>query len=139
MAQENARIVMDLLAAWNDHDVERAATFYAPHYEGCDVGQSQPQRGSHERTRVLASYIRAFPDLRFTGETLVDGERVALIWTMRGAHHGRLMNIPPTGRTVEIRGVSVLTIENGKITRGLTIWDTAGLLRALHLLPELHE
>jgi hypothetical protein len=47
------------------------------------------------------------------------------------------MHIPPTGRKIAVRGISVLTIENGKITRGLYVWDAAGLLRTIGLLPEL--
>jgi hypothetical protein len=31
----------------------------------------------------------------------------------------------------------VLTVEGGKITRALRVWDLAGLLRTLGLLPEL--
>lgn len=134
---DTARLVMDLLDAWNAHDVERAASFYAPDYVGEDVGQAAAQRGAHERVHVLAAFTRAFPDLRFTGETIVEGRRAALLWTMRGTHRGPIMNIPPTGRQIEVRGVSLLTIEDGKITRGLNVWDTAGLLRALKLLPEL--
>jgi hypothetical protein len=47
------------------------------------------------------------------------------------------MNIPPTGRNVEVLGTSVLTVGDGKIARGLYIWDVAGLLRSIGLLPEL--
>ena len=47
------------------------------------------------------------------------------------------MHIPPTGRKIAVRGISVLTIENEKITSGLYVWDAAGLLRAIGLLPEL--
>jgi hypothetical protein len=36
-----------------------------------------------------------------------------------------------------VRGVSAFATENGKITRGLHVWDVAGFLRALGLLPEL--
>jgi ketosteroid isomerase-like protein len=104
---DTARLVKDLLDAWNAHDVERAASFYAPDYVGEDVGQAAPQRGAHQRVHVLAAFTRAFPD------------------------------IPPTGREIEVRGVSLLTVEDGKITHGLNVWDTAGLLRALRLLPEL--
>ncbi|HEX6291560.1 MAG TPA: ester cyclase [Herpetosiphonaceae bacterium] len=130
-------LVADLLAAWNSHDVERVATFYAPDYLGEDVGQGQPQHGPQGRIRVLTSYIRAFPDLHFTGEAIVQDSRAALSWTMTGTHHGTLMRIPPTGRRIRVQGVSLLTIEDGKVTHGLNVWDTAGLLRALGLLPEL--
>lgn len=137
MSSGIAGFVAELLAAWNSHDVERVAAFYSSAYFCEDVGQPQPQHGPQERSRVLASYIRAFPDLYFTGETIVEGNRAALSWTMTGTHQGSLMRIPPTGRRICVRGVSLLTIEDGKVTQGINIWDTAGLLRALGLLPEL--
>lgn len=137
MSQDIAAMVMDLLSAWNDHDVERAAGFYAQNYEGTDVGQVSKQQGPGERVRILESFVRAFPDLHFIGETIVEGNRAVLVWTMHGTHRGKIMNIPPSGREISVRGVSVLTIENGKITRGLNIWDTAGFLRAVKLLPDL--
>jgi steroid delta-isomerase-like uncharacterized protein len=129
--------VMQVVAAWNTRDIEHAARFYADDYHGVDVGLSKPQQGSRERIAVLRAYIRAFPDLHFTGEPVVQHNRVALFWTMHGTHQGPFMRIPPTGRQVNVRGVSLLTISDAKITHGLHIWDTAGLLRQLGLLPEL--
>jgi hypothetical protein len=47
------------------------------------------------------------------------------------------MNIPATGRRVEVRGASFLTIEAGKVTRATMLWDVAGMLRGIGLLPDL--
>ncbi|MCU0492817.1 MAG: ester cyclase [Chloroflexaceae bacterium] len=137
MAHDIARIVQQLLDAWNAHDGERAASFYTDDYEGIDVGQATPQRGASERIRILNSYVRAFPDLHFTGDVLVEGQRAVLVWVMRGTHQGHFMHIPPTGQPVEVKGVSVLTFRGDKIARGLNVWDTAGFLRTVGLLPEL--
>jgi steroid delta-isomerase-like uncharacterized protein len=132
------QFVRDLLDAWNAHDVGRIETFYAPQYEGVDVGEAEPQRGRQGISRSVGRYLQAFPDLRFVEEDVViQGDRVVLVWTARGTHGGKLMSIPPTGRKIAVRGVSVLTIENGKVTRGLYVWDAAGLLRSIGLLPEL--
>ena len=135
---EIARLVRNLLEAWNAHDPERLRTFYASGYEGVDVGQAKPQRGPQDVSRMVKRYVQAFPDLRFVDEdVVVQGNRAVLVWTARGTHGGELMHIPPTGRNVAVRGTSVLTIENGKVTRGLYVWDVAGLLRSIGLLPEL--
>lgn len=132
------QLVEDLLDAWNAHDTGRITTFYAPEYEGVDVGEAEPQRGPQGISRSVDRYLRAFPDLRFVEEDVViQGDRAVLVWTAHGTHGGKLMHIPPTGRKIAVRGVSVLTIEHGKITRGLYVWDAAGLLRAIGLLPEL--
>ena len=138
MTEEISRLVGDLLDAWNAHDVERIEAFYAPEYEGVDVGQAEPQHGPKGFHRTALGLLQAFPDLRFVEEeTIVQGNHAALVWTARGTHRGKLMRIPPTERRVAVRGASVLTIENGKVVRGLYIWDVAGLLRAIGLLPEL--
>ena len=127
-----------LIDAWNSHDMERVARLYAPEYRGVDVGQSAQQQGTQGILQMLSRYWSAFPDLTFTPEeTIVHGNRVVLVWTARATHLGRLMNIPPTNRCVAFRGVSLLTVEGGKVWEAAYIWDVAGLLRSIGLLPEL--
>lgn len=131
-------LVTDLSAAWNAHDIERALTFYAPDYIGIDVGEATPQRGPEGIRQTVSRYLQAFPDLRFRLETtIIQEENAAVAWMAQGTHRGKLMNIPPTGRLIQVRGVSLLTMKRGKVSRGLYIWDVAGLLRSLGLLPEL--
>ncbi len=137
-AGEVVQLIRNLLEAWNTHDLERIKTFYAPEYEGVDVGQAEPQHGPQGISQAVERYLQAFPDLRFVEEDIVvQGDQAVLIWTAHSTHGRKLMHIPPTKREIEVRGTSVLTVENGKIVRGLYIWDVAGLLRAIGLLPEL--
>lgn len=137
-AEEITRLITDLVSAWNAHDLDRSATFYAPEYKGVDVGQAHPLCGPEGARSGMACYFDAFPDLHFTPEEIiVQDDRAVLAWIGRGTHRGKLMNIPATGRSVEIRGVSLLTIKDNQVQRGLYIWDVAGLLRTLGLLPEL--
>jgi steroid delta-isomerase-like uncharacterized protein len=135
--QATRRLLDDLIAAWNAHDLPRASQFYAENYRGSDVGQRGPQLGRVAHTQAIASFIRAFPDLHLSSTHVIEGDQAVVIWSMRGTHGGTFMGMPATGRSIDIRGVSILTIDNGVITHGHTIWDTAGLLRALRLLPEL--
>jgi len=138
MPQSIQVFVNELFAAWNSHDTEQAVRFYAANYVGDDVAQANPQHGTNGIRSLLALYLKALPDFHFTAEeSIVDGNRVAVIWNVRGTHQGTLMNIPPTGRQISVRGVSLLTIENEKVHRATYIWDVAGLLRAVGLLPEL--
>jgi len=132
------RLVRDLLEAWNAHNIGRIDAFYAPEYEGVDVGQAEPQRAQQSVSRYAERYLQAFPDLHFVEEDIVvQGNRAVLVWKAHGTHKGKIMNIPPTGRNVAVRGTSVLTVRDGKVACGLYIWDVAGLLRSIGLLPEL--
>ena len=37
------------------------------------------------------------------------------------------MGIAPTGKTIEVEGISILHLENGRIRHQTTIWDALGL------------
>jgi steroid delta-isomerase-like uncharacterized protein len=137
MSQIITQMMHELIDAWNAHDVQRAGSFYAEDYQGTDVAQRGAQVGREARVRVLEHYIRAFPDLHFTGDSIIEGNRVVLIWTMSGTHQGKIMGIPATGQKISVQGVSIMEIEDGLIARGNNVWDTAGFLRAMRLLPEL--
>lgn len=128
-----------LIEAWNAHDAERVCAFYALDFEGVDLSQPRaPVQGPAGMQNLLAAVWRAFPDLELIcEETIVDCERVAIFWLAKGTHQGRLLNIPPTGRSVQWRGVSWLTWEDDKIRQAAYLWDLAGLLRMLGLLPDL--
>ncbi len=132
------QLVTELLEAWNAHDPDRVAAFYAQTYEGTDVGEANPLRGPEAVRQMVMRYLRAFPDLEFIEhEMIVESQRAALMWRVRGTHRGPLMNIPATNRPTEIRGMSLLTMEGGKIAHETSIWDVAGFLRSIGLLPEL--
>ncbi len=140
IANPMTHVAADLLHAYNSHDLDQAASFYSQDYEGIDVARAEPQRGPEGIRQSLAEYLNAFPDLAVTEDEVIEtADRIVQIWTARGTHRGTLMNIPPTGRSVTIHGISVLTIDRdgGKVCRGYYIWDVAGLLRSIGLLPEL--
>ncbi len=131
-------LLREVLDAWNAHDADRLAGFYAPEYVGVDVADAAPQTGRPGIRQAALRYFAAFPDLDVRAdEMVVEGGRVAVVWTARGTHRGVLMNIPASGRAVEVRGVSVLVVRNQQIARAFTMWDVAGFLRTLGLLPEL--
>ena len=46
-----ALIAIELMNAWNEHDVERVMSFYASDYVGVDVGQATPERRVCAATR----------------------------------------------------------------------------------------
>src|SRR5262249_54176659 len=73
-----------------------------------------------------------FPDLQVTVEDVVaDGDRVVTRFSARATHRGEFMGIPPTGRTVTLRGVHVDRVQGGRIAER---WETVDLLALLREL-----
>ena len=124
--------------AWNSHDIEKVLSFYSPDYIADDVSLASLLRGHAALREMLEIYWRAFPDLEIAvTDMLIEGSRVVSAWVASGTHQGTIMNIPATGHKVQVRGVSIIDVEDGLIVRGQYIWDLAGMLRHMGLLPEL--
>lgn len=133
-------LIERLYTMWNSQNLSMAAEIYTADYYGLDVTDQSHVNGLDGIAQQLVRFYRAFPDLVFTNEeTICENDRVALYWTARGTHQGTLMNIPPTGRTVQVNGTSILRVVDGKFARGVHLWDLAGLLRDIGLLPELAQ
>jgi steroid delta-isomerase-like uncharacterized protein len=138
MTSDLATYADSITQAWNSHEIERVLSFYSTNYVASDVGQAVLQRGHQGLREMLAAYWRAFPDLQFrVTDRVIEGSRAVIVWVAEGTHQGAIMNIPPTGHPVEVRGVAVVDVQDGLVVRGQYIWDLAGMLRHMGLLPDL--
>src|SRR5687767_5788814 len=109
--------------AWNSHDIEKVLGFYSSNYVGEDVGQAFLLRGPEGVRAMLENYWQAFPDLEFTmTDVIVQDSRAVIVWMAEGTHRGTIMNIPPTGHRVAVRGVSIIDVEDSLVVRGQYVW-----------------
>ena len=84
-----------------------------------------------------ADFRRGFPDVTSTIEDLIaEGDKVVARWRSRATHRGDYMGIPPSGKEVQIMGISVYRIEEGKIAESWMVEDQFGLLRQIGAIPE---
>ncbi len=136
--EETKQFARQLVQGWNTHDLEQILTFYSPDYEGLDVGRAEPLYGHEALRQSFRHYFQAFPDVHIEiNEVVVEADHISLGWIAKGTHSGVFMKIPPTGRTVTLQGVSIFILDDRKVHRGQHIWDLAGLLRNVGLLPDL--
>jgi steroid delta-isomerase-like uncharacterized protein len=84
-----------------------------------------------------ADYRRGFPDVANTVEDLIaEGDKVVARWRSRATHQGEYMGIPPTGKEVEVTGITLYRIQGGKIAESWNFEDKFGLLRQIGAFPE---
>jgi steroid delta-isomerase-like uncharacterized protein len=71
---------------------------------------------------------KAFPDLRMSVQEMVaEGDKVAVLWTFSGTHTGSgYEGLPPTGTPVELRGITIWRIVDGRITEEWSSWSETG-------------
>jgi predicted ester cyclase len=54
---------------------------------------------------------------------------------MTGTHRGDFLGIPPTGKSVNIWGVVIDVVRDGKFAESRIIMDTLGLMQQLGMIP----
>jgi steroid delta-isomerase-like uncharacterized protein len=122
---------------WNKGNVAVVDELFAPAYAHHDPSSPDLGHGPEGEKRRATLYRSAFPDLRFTVEDVIaDGDRVVARYSARGTHKGELNGIAPTGKQVNVSGVSIVRFANGKIVEGWANWDALGLMQQLGTVPE---
>jgi len=75
---------------------------------------------------------KAFPDLTITVDRMVaEGDLVTVVWTFRGTNTAAGYGLPPTGARIELRGITVWRIVDGKIREEWTSFDDMQAARQL--------
>jgi steroid delta-isomerase-like uncharacterized protein len=95
-------------------------------------------RGPEEARQFVTMYKTAFPDLKVTVEDIVaDGDKVVTRWTARGTHQGEIEEFgPPTGRQLELQGITIHRVADGKLVEEWERYDNLGVMQQLGLAPE---
>jgi predicted ester cyclase len=76
---------------------------------------------------------RCLPDLAFTVDSIAsEGTKVAACWTAKGTHSGDpIFDLPPLGKQVEVQGISLFHVTDGKIGAVWSCEDQFGLAAQL--------
>jgi steroid delta-isomerase-like uncharacterized protein len=136
--QRNLRSVADVLQFWNSGDIEGIVAFYDDEIVWKNVALEESYEGKAEVRQFLTRLFTAIPDLVFTVDfKIARGDNVSEQWTVSGTHLGTFMGIPATGRHVEIRALSMVTLREGKFLRDEFYWDTGAVMRQMGLMPSL--
>jgi predicted ester cyclase len=134
-AQENKAIYIRVVEDLNRGDLEASLAFTSP--DAKLNGQPMGREGDKHRAEVLAE---AFPDQRYDIlELIAERDKLVARWRMTGTHLGELagptMTIPPTGRCIDIWGMSMYRVEGGMATDIWESFDMREFLRQLDVPP----
>lgn len=120
--------------AVNRGDLSTADRWFAADVVVHITGVAEPVRGVEAWKQTLAGFLTAFPDAHFALEdSVVDGDRVAHRWHVRGTHTGPLGAVPPTGRPIGIDGLILDRVADGKVVERWEQYDQPRLLQQLGL------
>ncbi|MDQ3861097.1 MAG: ester cyclase [Actinomycetota bacterium] len=125
---------------FNRGNLSIADELFASNFVYHDPVSHEEWRGP-ESVKSYATMLRvAFPDLHQTiEEQIAEGDKVAYRWTARGTHQGEFMGIAPTGNRVEMTGISIARLIDGKIEEIWENYDALGMMQQLGIVPSSEQ
>lgn len=93
-------------------------------------------KGPEGFKRMVTMARTAMPDIHYTIDDMIaEGDRVAVLYTMTGTFTGKLGEIPPTGKRVNMKQVFFYRFKDGKEVEALPLHDANELNRQLGINP----
>lgn len=111
---------------WNKGRAEAIDEMFAE--DGIAHGLSDemgaPLRGPEHFKAFHQNFRAALPDIEVIVEdTVAEGDKVAARCTVRATHQGEGLGVAATNKPVEITGMSIVRIKDGKIVEGWNNFD----------------
>jgi predicted ester cyclase len=135
-AEQNKAIALRASEIVNQKNPDLIEECYPPDFVW--HGPDQDIRGYEQAKQMSSTFLAAFPDAQITDEDVIaEGEKVVRRYTTHATHQGETkMFGPPTGRQIELKGITIHRIEGGKIVEEWESFDNLSMMKQLGLAPE---
>jgi steroid delta-isomerase-like uncharacterized protein len=132
LEEQNREIVKHAWELYSTGDFDAFKELLAPEflcYSPSDTPKPETREEAIENAKMVYNH---YPNVSWTIEELFSaGDKVVTRWTFKATNEGEIMGSPPTGNKVEIGGILITRIENGKIVEEREEYDTLGEMQQL--------
>jgi steroid delta-isomerase-like uncharacterized protein len=134
-SQTNLNVVQRFYDAYNKKQDAILSEVIADDY--IDRGHEPPGQGVEGAKRDYQDNVRAFADARFDiDEMFGSDDRVAVRWTLHGTQTGPFAGVPATQKKIEVHGISLYRLRDGKIVETRNQPDLLALFTQLGTIEQ---
>ena len=138
MSEENKEIVRRWFEeVWNKGRAEAIEEMFDENgiAHGLSDDPSRPIRGPRDYRPFYDAFRQAFPNMIIVIEDIIaEGDKVAARCSVRGKHEGDFMGRAATQSPVELTGITIVRIDNGKIVEAWNNFDFMTMYKQVGLL-----
>jgi steroid delta-isomerase-like uncharacterized protein len=132
-ARGQTAVAQNWIDGWNSTDPEKLVAAFTPDGVYEDVAFGITKKGSAELRELHKFFHNAVGGLyvKLVDTHVADGHGT-IEWVFGGTD----VDVFRTGKPFSVRGVSVIEISDGRISRNLDYYDAAAIMRQVGVLPE---
>ena len=136
MSDANRQLAQRFYEAVNSGDLDTAMELVADDFVDHEEFPGIPSNRDGVR-QFFELFRSAFPDFRIEPHHIVaERDLVAVHMTMTGTHQGEFMGVAPTGRRMEVPGMDLVRIRDGKAAEHWGVTDNLAMMQQLGAMAE---
>lgn len=115
----------------NEGNMQSVDALVAPEYV-YHGPNGEDAHGPEGLKRIVGELRKGFPDLKVHPHKLIaEGDYITLRYTLEGTHQDTFYGIPATRRRVNVQGMVMSRIENGRVMEDWEMYDVPLFMRQL--------
>jgi len=119
---------------YNHGAADRGTEIFASDFVAYMPGQPPMDRPTFEH--FVSGVTDGLPGYTYEiHDQIAQGDLVANRVTWRGVHSGNLAGVPATGRSIELRGINMFRVKEGRVVEQWAQLDMLGLLQQIGAIP----
>ena len=131
----NLNVVQRFYDAYNKKQEAILNEVIADNY--VDYGHQPPGRGVQGAKSDYQDIARGLGDARFDIDEMFGADnRVAVRWTLHATHTGPFAGVSPTNKKIEVHGISLYRLHDGRITETRNLADLFALFTQLGTIEQ---
>ena len=88
----------------------------------------------------MTDVVSGYPDVHVTTNFVVaDSNMVVQHYTMTGTNTGTMMGMPPTNKKMNVDGVNILKIKDGKLSEHWGYMEEMKLMQQMGMMPDMNQ
>ncbi len=134
-AEENRKLTMRFYdEVINGRDLELFDTLVADDFVEHEMMPGMPEGKAAPRA-MMEMLWAGFPDIRFSAEGVVaEDDIVAVRGRMTGTHTGTFLDIPATGKAIDVQFMDFIRIRDGKAVEHWGVTDASAMMEQLGMM-----
>jgi steroid delta-isomerase-like uncharacterized protein len=120
---------------FNGHNVDAVTNYCSDDFIDHQPDKGHSGKGAEDLKADLKEFFSAYPDLHATTKFMVaKGDTVISYITMTGTNSGAMGQMPPTNKSINIDGIDMIVIKNGKAVERWGFFDSMKMMEQLGMM-----